>query len=72
MAAAMGGKPEDVQKLKDELAQLQTKVPDELKPHFEKLKAFIDAAGSDLSKYGTGEFEELYKPIQEWLDKNCK
>ncbi len=72
LAGMMGGKPEDVKKAQDELAKLQGKVPDELKPHFEKLKAFIDSAGSDFSKYGTGEFEELSKPIQEWLDKNCK
>ncbi|SDJ30999.1 hypothetical protein SAMN05216555_10982 [Arthrobacter cupressi] len=72
MAGAMGGNPEDLKKLEDELAQLQGKVPDELKPHFEKLKAFMDSAGSDYSKHGTGEFEELSKPIQDWLDKNCK
>ncbi|WP_426301898.1 hypothetical protein [Arthrobacter sp. R-11] len=72
MAGAMGGKPEDLKKAQDELAKFQAKVPDELKPHFEKLKAFIDSAGSDFSKYGTGEFEQLSKPIEEWLDKNCK
>jgi len=72
MAGAMGGNPEDVKKAQDELAKFQDKVPDELKPHFEKLKAFVDSAGSDFSKYGTGEFEQLIKPIQEWLDENCR
>lgn len=72
LAGLMGGKAEDVKKAQDELAKFQDKVPDELKPHFEKLKAFIDSAGSDFSKYGTGEFEKLSKPIEEWIDKNCK
>lgn len=72
LAGLVGGKSEDVKKAQDELAKFQDKVPDELKPHFDKLKAFIDAAGSDFSKYGTGEFEQLSKPIEEWIDKNCK
>ncbi|WP_168404505.1 hypothetical protein [Arthrobacter silvisoli] len=72
MAGAMGGNPDEVKKAQDELAKFQDKVPDELKPHFEKLKAFVDSAGTDYSKYGTGEFEQLFKPIEEWLDRNCK
>jgi hypothetical protein len=72
LASMMGGKPEDIKKAQDELAKMQGKVPDELKPHFAKLKAFIDSAGSDFSKYGTGEFEQLSKPIEDWVNKNCK
>ncbi len=72
LAGMMGGNPEDVKKAQDELAKFQDKVPDELKPHFEKLKALVDSAGSDFSKYGTDEFEQHFKPIEEWLDKNCK
>lgn len=71
LAGLLGGKPEDVAKAQEELAMLQGRLPEELKPHFAKLKAFTDSAGSDFSKYGTGEFEALMKPIQDWLDKNC-
>ncbi|MBB6406711.1 hypothetical protein [Arthrobacter sp. AZCC_0090] len=72
LASLAGGNPDDVKKAQDELAKMQGKVPDELKPHFAKLKAFIDSAGSDYSKYGTGEFEALSKPIEDWVNKNCK
>lgn len=72
LASLAGGNPDDIKKAQDELAKMQGKVPDELKPHFEKLKAFIDSAGSDYSKYGTGEFEALSKPIEDWVNKNCK
>ena len=72
LAGLVGGKAEDVKKAQDELAKFQDKVPAELKPDFDKLKAFIDSAGSDFSKYSTGEFEKLSKPIEEWIDKNCK
>ncbi|UVJ39966.1 hypothetical protein [Arthrobacter sp. CJ23] len=72
LAGLMGGKSEDVEKAQAELAKMQGQVPDELKPHFEKLKAFTESAGSDFSKYGSGEFEEAMKPIEDWLDKNCK
>lgn len=71
LAALAGGNPEDIEKAKQELSQMQGKVPEELKPAFEKLRAFTEAAGSDFSKYGDGEFEELIKPIQDWTDKNC-
>lgn len=72
LAGLMGGKSEDVEKAQAELAKVQGQVPDELKPHFEKLKAFTESAGSDFSKYGSGEFEEAMKPIEDWLDKNCQ
>lgn len=72
LASMAGGSPDDIKKAQDELAKMQGKVPDELKPHFEKLKAFIDSAGNDFSKYSTGEFEALSKPIEDWVDKNCK
>ncbi len=71
LAGAFGGKPEDVAKAQEELATLRDKVPDELKPHFAKLEAFTKEAGTDFSKYGTGEYEALIKPIQDWMDKNC-
>jgi hypothetical protein len=72
LAALAGGKSEDIDKAKQELSQMQGKVPEELKPPFEKLRAFTESAGSDFSKYGAGQFEELMKPIQDWTDKNCK
>ncbi|YCK81663.1 hypothetical protein M1D89_21765 [Arthrobacter sp. D3-18] len=72
LAAMAGGKPEDIEKAKQELSQMEGKVPEELKPAFEKLRAFTEAAGSDFSKYGDGQFEELMKPIQDWTEKNCK
>ncbi|WP_159705345.1 hypothetical protein [Arthrobacter sp. 18067] len=72
LAGLVGGNPDDVEKAKQELSQMQGKVPDELKPAFEKLRAFTESAGSDFSKYGDGKFEELMKPIQDWMDKNCK
>lgn len=72
LAALVGGKPEDIEKAKQELSQMQDKVPDELKPSFEKLRAYTESAGTDFSKYGEPEFEELMKPIQDWMDKNCK
>ncbi|MEV7604154.1 hypothetical protein AB0N65_01765 [Paenarthrobacter sp. NPDC089322] len=72
LAALVGGNPEDIEKAKQELSQLQGKVPEELKPSFEKLRAFTEEAGTDFSKYGDPEFEELMKPIQDWMDKNCK
>lgn len=72
LAALMGGKSEDVEKAQAELAKVQGQVPEELKPHFEKLKAFTESAGTDFSKYGSSEFEEAMKPIQAWLDKNCQ
>jgi hypothetical protein len=72
LAGLVGGNPDDIEKAKQELSQMQGKVPDELKPAFEKLRAFTEAAGSDFSKYGDGTFEELMKPIQDWMDKNCK
>ncbi|MFE4196849.1 hypothetical protein ACFRJ9_13350 [Paenarthrobacter sp. NPDC056912] len=72
LAALVGGKSEDIEKAKQELSQMQGKVPEELKPSFEKLRAFTEAAGTDFSKYGEPEFEELMKPIQDWMDKNCK
>lgn len=50
---------------------MEGKVPGELKPAFEKLRAFRESAGSDFRKYGDGQFEELMKPIQDWTDKNC-
>lgn len=46
-------------------------MPGELKPVSEKRRAFRQSAGSDFSKYGDGQFEELMKPIQDWTDKNC-
>ncbi|MBO1268981.1 hypothetical protein [Arthrobacter cavernae] len=72
LAGLMGGKSEDVEKAQAELAKVQGQVSDELRPQFEKLKAFTESAGTDFSKYGSGEFEEAMKPIEEWLDKNCK
>jgi hypothetical protein len=72
LAAMAGGTPEDIEKAKQELSQMEGKVPEELKPAFEKLRAFTEAAGSDFSKYGDGQFEELMKPIQDWTEKNCK
>ncbi|MGO4147682.1 hypothetical protein AB4Y77_21650 [Paenarthrobacter sp. YAF11_1] len=72
LAGLMGGNPEDIDKAKQELSQMQGKVPEELKPSFEKLRAFTEAAGSDFSKYGDGKFEELMKPIQDWMEKNCQ
>lgn len=72
LSALVGGNPEDIEKAKQELSQMQGKVPDELKPHFEKLRAFTEAAGTDFSKYGDPEFERLVQPIQDWMDKNCK
>ncbi|SEJ46320.1 hypothetical protein SAMN04487917_10639 [Arthrobacter sp. yr096] len=72
LAGLVGGNPDDIEKAKQELSQMQGKVPDELKPAFEKLRAFTESAGSDFSKYGDGKFEELMKPIQDWMDKNCK
>ncbi|MFJ4028897.1 hypothetical protein ACIPWF_16110 [Paenarthrobacter sp. NPDC089989] len=72
LAALVGGKPEDIEKAKQELSQMQEKVPDELKPSFEKLRAYTESAGTDFSKYGEPEFEELMKPIEDWMDKNCK
>lgn len=71
LAAMTGGNAEDIQKAKDELSKMQGKVPEELKPSFEKLRAFTESAGSDFSKYGDGQFEELMKPIQTWTEKNC-
>ncbi|MFF2842195.1 hypothetical protein [Paenarthrobacter sp. NPDC057981] len=71
MAAMTGGNPEDIQKAKDELSKAQGKVPEELKPAFEKLRNFTESAGSDLTKYGDGQFEELMKPIPAWVEKNC-
>ena len=71
LAAMTGGKPEDIQKAKDELSKMQDKVPEELKPSFEELRTFTESAGSDFSKYGDGKFEELMKPIQTWTEKNC-
>ncbi|WP_347109330.1 hypothetical protein AAHB33_01710 [Paenarthrobacter sp. S56] len=72
LAALAGGKPEDIEKAKQELSKMQDKVPAELKPHFEKLRAFTESAGTDFSKYGQPEFEQLIQPIQDWMDKNCK
>ncbi|MBT2585068.1 hypothetical protein [Arthrobacter sp. ISL-95] len=72
LAAMAGGKAEDIDKAKQELSQMEGKVPEELKPSFEKLRAFTESAGSDFSKYGDGQFEELMKPIQDWTEKNCK
>ncbi|MGR0160742.1 hypothetical protein [Paenarthrobacter nitroguajacolicus] len=72
LASMAGGKAEDIDKAKKELSQMEGKVPEELKPPFEKLRAFTEAAGSDFSKYGDGQFEELMKPIQDWTEKNCK
>ncbi len=72
LAAMAGGKSEDIDKAKQELSQMEGKVPAELKPAFEKLRAFTESAGSDFSKYGDGQFEELMKPIQDWTEKNCK
>jgi phage-related minor tail protein len=72
LAAMAGGKAEDIDKAKQELSQMEGKVPGELKPAFEKLRAFTESAGSDFSKYGDGQFEELMKPIQDWTEKNCK
>ncbi|BCW52059.1 hypothetical protein StoSoilB13_44010 (plasmid) [Arthrobacter sp. StoSoilB13] len=72
LAALVGGDPEDIKKAKEELSQMQGKVPDELKPSFEKLRAYTESAGTDFRKYGEPEFEELMKPIQDWMDKNCK
>ncbi|MFJ5956072.1 hypothetical protein ACIQC5_08930 [Paenarthrobacter sp. NPDC092416] len=72
LAALVGGNPDDIEKAKQELSQMQGKVPEELKPHFEKLRAFTESAGTDFSKYGEPEFEEAMKPIQDWMDKNCK
>ncbi|MCM0617480.1 hypothetical protein HAV21_06985 [Paenarthrobacter sp. MSM-2-10-13] len=46
-------------------------MPGELKPVSEKRRVFTQSAGSDFSKYGDGQFEELMKPIQDWTDKNC-
>jgi hypothetical protein len=54
------------------IVQLEDKVPGELKPAFEKLRAYTESAGSDFSKFGEPEFEELLKPIEHWMDKNCK
>ncbi|WP_281450550.1 hypothetical protein [Paenarthrobacter nitroguajacolicus] len=71
LAAMTGGNPDDIQKAKDELSKMQGKVPEELKPSFEKLRTFTESAGSDFSKYGDGQFEELMKPIQDWTEKNC-
>ncbi|MEI2277293.1 hypothetical protein OHC50_07420 [Paenarthrobacter ilicis] len=71
LAAMAGGKSEDIDKAKQQLSQMQGKVPEELKPPFEKLRTFTESAGSDFSKYGDGQFEELMKPIQAWTDKNC-
>ncbi|MDD7834687.1 hypothetical protein [Paenarthrobacter sp. AB444] len=71
MAAITGGDPAEVQKAKDELSKAQGKVPEELKPAFEKLRNFTESAGSDLTKYGDGQFEELMKPIPAWVEKNC-
>lgn len=72
LAAVVGGDPEDIKKAKEELSRMQDKVPEELKPSFEKLRAYTESAGTDFRKYGEPEFEELMKPIQDWMDKNCK
>lgn len=72
LAALVGGNPEDLEKAQQELSQLQGKVPEELKPAFEKLRDYTESAGSDFSKFGEPEFEELLKPIEDWMDKNCK
>jgi hypothetical protein len=72
LAALVGGDPEDIEKAKEELSRMQAKVPEELKPSFEKLRAYTESAGTDFRKYGEPEFEELMKPIQDWMDKNCK
>ena len=72
MAALAGGNPDDLQKARQELSQLEDKVPGELKPAFEKLRDYTESAGSDFSKFGEPEFEELLKPIEDWMDKNCK
>lgn len=50
---------------------MEGKMPGELKPASEKLRAFRESAGSDFRKYGDGQFEELMKPVQDWIDKNC-
>ncbi|WGM21075.1 hypothetical protein QEH68_02465 [Paenarthrobacter sp. OM7] len=68
----MGGNPEDIDKAKQEPSRTQGKVREELKASFEKLRAFTEAAGSDPSKYGDGQFEELMKPIQDRMEKNCQ
>ena len=72
LAALAGGNPEDLQKARQELSQLEDKVPGELKPAFEKLRDYTESAGTDFSKFGDPEFEELLKPIEDWMDKNCK
>ncbi|XAS72684.1 hypothetical protein VUN82_02155 [Micrococcaceae bacterium Sec5.1] len=72
LAAVVGGDPEDIKKAKEELSRMQDKVPEELKPSFEKLRAYTESAGTDFRKYGEPEFEQLMKPIQDWMDKNCK
>ena len=72
LAALAGGNPEDLQKARQELSQLEGKVPGELKPAFEKLRDYTESAGTDFSKFGDPEFEELLKPIEHWMDKNCK
>ncbi|WP_207596020.1 hypothetical protein [Arthrobacter sp. D5-1] len=67
----MGGNPEDIEKAKQEPSRTQGKVREELKASVEKLRAFTEAAGSDLSKYGDGQFEELMKPIQDWMERTA-
>ena len=49
LAALAGGNPDDLQKARQELSQLEDKVPGELKPAFEKLRDYTESAGSDFS-----------------------
>jgi hypothetical protein len=72
LAALVGGNPEDLEKARQELSQMQGKVPEELKPAFVKLRNYTESAGTDFGKFGEPEFEELLKPVEDWMDKNCK
>ncbi|MCB5275016.1 hypothetical protein BJG92_02557 [Arthrobacter sp. SO5] len=71
MAAATGKDTADVEKAKEALANMQGRVPAELKDSFDKLKSIAEDAGQDFSRFNTEEFDQPIAPIDAWLQANC-
>lgn len=70
-AAATGKDSAEAEQARTDLEGIRTRVPVDLKEHFEKLKSVADGAGHDYSKFNRNEFDSALVPVAGWLEAHC-
>ncbi len=65
----------DAQKLKElegQLEEMETQVPDELKPHVVELETVVSENLSDPHDFHAEEYREALRPLELWVRNHCQ